>query len=183
MSIASEPEPNAKNMIPDFALCHITFYELPQPANDSEWHHYQHRAGVKVTHQCCALLGELKKAPRRTFRGPARLHDTYSLMTQAQTEVLTYCAAYFEGNAQAEPVIALAATGPYWKWAVISFTDVEGLHDWADHTENDERAKELRKKFQPRPFVLGTRKSDRELTKISQQHIYPLLSIPHVDAI
>ncbi|KAF8325906.1 hypothetical protein F5887DRAFT_900699 [Amanita rubescens] len=170
-------------MTPDVALCHITFHELPQPTNKSEWHHYQHRAGVKVTHQCCALLGELKKAPRRTFRGPARLHDTaYSLISQAQTEVLTYCAAYFEGNAQAEPVIALAAMGPYWKWAVIGPTDVEGLYDWTDHREDDEKAKELRKKFQPRPFVLGTRKSDEELTKISQRHIYPLLSMPHVGA-
>ena len=172
-------------MAPDFTLCHVAFSRLPAPGHSRNARkHYEHRAGVKVAHRCCVLIAELKKAPPRAFRGPTNAEVTYDLLEKAQTQVLLYCSAYFEITQQAESVIAFAAAGLLWSWAVIKPEDVEGLCDWTGKLmvqEDGKRSKNHRGEFpeHSKAFVLGTLKSDAQLSKISREHIYPMLSDNH----
>ena len=156
------------------------------PKNPQEIGHYRHRSGVKVSHRCCALIAELKQAPPRAFRELQMFdHESISLLDNAQHEALKYCSAYF-ANFKADQshgsVIAFAGAGPFWQWAKIHPGDVEDLYDLISQVEKEGKTqrvtrKKLSKKFQNTPFILGTGESDEELTRISRDHIYPLLNL------
>lgn len=175
---------------PDFVLGHVAKYELPlpDPRSSNEMLHYQHRAGIKIFHHCVALIAELK-APSSRF---AKLypHDlnTANYLEQAQEDLMEYCAAYFACNGDARSVIALAASGKNWRWAVITRVDTPE-YDWESKQTlpaSTAKVAKFHAKFVPELlpnskeawFVLGTERSDRQITIIRRDHIYTMIYQP-----
>jgi len=180
-SAISRPDVGAVNEEPDFVLSHVGQRELPHPQSDREKAHYVHRAGVKVFHHCCALIAELKTAPPRFSTGVSRLFLTDFHLHAAQEDLVEYCSAYFECNPHASSVIGFAAAGPFWKWSVIQPPDLPRVNWMTKKVDkaNDPKLREFHSKFGHNVFTLGTPESDKELSIISQEHIYPMLHDGH----
>lgn len=168
---------------PDFVLSHVAHYELPLPDPETPEAslHYEHRAGLKVFHQCCPLIAELKPSPPRFFAGNTRDVAVLSALRSAQDDLMEYCSAYFKCNSGAESVIALAGAGPFWIWANILRTNVPEF-DWRTKTMammTDPKEAIFRDMFGLKHFTLGTLESDLELSRISQDWIWPTLNDDH----
>ncbi|KAF5372657.1 hypothetical protein D9615_009867 [Tricholomella constricta] len=174
-SNTSVSEPAAINGIPDIVLSHIASVELPKPITQEDELHYLHRAGLKVFHTCTGLVGELKAPPSRAFRN---LEGIPASILEAQNDLIEYCAIHFKRELKSESVVAFAAAGPFWRWAVIKKEDVPEL-DWLTKQPVAGQVNTFHRKFSGGKergyFVLGTPKSDAELTEISHNHIYPLV--------
>ncbi|KAF9455637.1 hypothetical protein BDZ94DRAFT_1316007 [Collybia nuda] len=187
-SAVSQPEMNAIDEEPDFVLSHIAHYYQPPVgpnSSEAEKRHYLHRAGVKVFHQCCPLIAELKSAAPRFYKGLMQDFFIKTSLWLACSDLMEYCSAYFKCNAEAKSVIALAASGPFWYWANIQKADVPEF-DWRTkkhERKNDPKVKIFRRKFGLKYHTLGTSKSDKELTKINQEYIWPLLNNGHFEVI
>lgn len=150
-------------------MSHVASVVLPAPATKNEEEHSNHRGGRKAYHQCGAVITELKKpAGRLTDPGTPAKHVSVNIK-QAQIELFAYCKAYFACHSE-DSVIAFAAAGPFWKWASVSRGDVPGWSDQLDAKELRIKQERFDAKFgkKRRLFVLGTEKSDVELTKIRE---------------
>lgn len=160
---------------------HVATINLKEPTCQQGMDHYVHRAGKKVYHYCTSLIGELKPAPSRSLKGGNHTVAVSFGLTAAQQDLCEYCAAYFECHPKAKSVIALAAAGPFWKWALIQRLDVPKwnwiVNEAAD--PEDSRLADWDEKFSMDYLILGTESSDKELTKINEQHISKMLTDGH----
>jgi hypothetical protein len=118
-SAATVPGGGAKDEEPDILVNHVATVDLKMPTSQQSKNHYIHRAGKKVYHYCTALIGELKPPPSRSLEGEAHESEVGAGLRAAQSDLLEYCAAYFECHPKAKSVIALAAAGPFWKWTLV----------------------------------------------------------------
>lgn len=78
-------------------------------------------------------------------------------------------------------MIALAAAGPFWKWALIKRNYVPEWN-WILNEAADQKSYKVAnwdKKFSKDYFILGTESSDNELTKINEPHISKMLTDRH----
>ncbi|KAF8057970.1 hypothetical protein FPV67DRAFT_1786045 [Lyophyllum atratum] len=176
-SVASETQDEAVDKLPDIVLGHVGKFKMSAGKDTA---HYIHRAGVKIFHHCCVLIGELKPQPPRGLKkGTETTMHIHQALKTAQIDLVEYVAAYFAREPNADSVIAFAAAGPYWRWAHI--TQASGhvpSMAWAQTTmfkENAKETKDFHRQFRTPFFTLGTKKSDDELTKISRQYFQPLL--------
>ncbi|KAF8957457.1 hypothetical protein BDZ97DRAFT_1846307 [Flammula alnicola] len=164
---------------PDIFVTHVETVRLPQKRR------YELRGWRKAYHQCGAVIVELKKGPSRLLVGSQYYLDANYLIKDAQNDLLQYCSAYFACYPDATNVIAFATGGPIWRWANIQPGETprwDFVLNCANQTSpiNEKLAREWETRFSP-VFQLGTRNSDKELTKINQQYIYPMLN--HTPAI
>ena len=137
--------------------------------------HYNHRAGLKVSHCCCRFLGELMDGPPRGgklegVRLEERLNDK---LQEAKDDLILYCSAYFDSLNHPNKddfVVPFAAAGPYWTYAQIT-PDVVPVIDWrrqgiVDDDDDDELNSKVElflSRFMADYWVLGTPDSDNAL--------------------
>ena len=179
--MATTPGGGAKDEEPDILVNHVATVNLKLPTCQQSRDHYVHRAGKKVYHYCTSLIGELKPAPSRSLKGADHATEVGTGLKAAQKDLCEYCAAYFKCHPKAKSVIALAAAGPFWKWALINPKHVPEWN-WILNEPADPKGYKVanwNKRFSEDYFVLGTESSDKELTKINEQHIYKMLSDGH----
>ena len=107
-------------------------------------------------------------------------HETEvsSGLRAAQSDLLEYCAAYFECHPKAKSVIALAAAGLFWKWARIC---PQYVPEWNwiinEPIWTSYEVAHWHKRFSNIPFVLGTQSSDEELTQLNKHHILVMATL------
>ncbi|KAG5635451.1 hypothetical protein H0H81_011190 [Sphagnurus paluster] len=177
-----EPAGDAINRAPDFAITHVGQLKLDTPKNRQEEVHFERRAGIKTYHSCCSLIVEIKPSrvrkgnPEPTVSGDStHTMESGNFITQAQEDLMQYCAAHFLAYPQSKKVIALAAGGSRWKWAVIGPDDPPEFN-WIDNRILGKRGagivgagsvKESKflAKFSP-TFSLGTLHSDKQFEQI-----------------
>ena len=183
-AVSSRPNPSVESLKsvydgdaidhePDIFVSHVASLELPIPTNKDEQQHSEHRGGKKAYHHCGAVIFELKRPPRR-FVAPAIYKSELTLrFKQAKQQLFTYCQVYFACHESADIVVAFAAVGPFWKWICVTRKDVPAWGAKVGEAEWKAMFARFKKKFgNKRPaFVLGTSRSDAELTKIREECI------------
>ncbi|GLB41217.1 hypothetical protein LshimejAT787_0904320 [Lyophyllum shimeji] len=179
-SAASKAEKEAVTKQPDFVLSHVATVDLPNPGDDKQGQaHRVHRAGVKVFHYCSVLIAEVKKSPPRGRDSANEMQELeiFSDLEHAQTDLLQYCAVFFQRYEDAQSVIAFAAGGLYWQWSIVYRAEVPKLA-WVQNPmfrDSDPQVEDFHTKFGLDYFVLGTEPSDAELRRIIQNQIHPLV--------
>jgi hypothetical protein len=184
-SAATVPGHGAKDEEPDIVVNHVATVDLKMPTSQQSKRHYVHRAGKKVYHYCTALIAELKPAPSRSLTGEAHEAEVGSGLRAAQSDLLEYCAAYFECHPKEKSVIALAAAGPFWKWTLV-YRKYVLEWNWIVNEPAGMKGHEVARwheRFGNPPFVLGTESSDEELTQLNKHHIYKMLVDGHTPEI
>ena len=73
-------------------------------------------------------------------------------------------------------IVAIAACGPYWKWAVVTKKDVPKW-DWeTNRPKNDDDLVDFIALFDGPVFELSSKESDNELDKIKKQYVGKVFS-------
>jgi hypothetical protein len=113
-SMFTIPDGRATERLPDFAIIHLLAKQLPAP-----FPRFESLAGLQITHQCCAVLVEVKANPSRKLRGRALKTGIIALLAIAR-EGLGYQSYHlFQKYLHAKSTIAIAAAGEYWTHRVI----------------------------------------------------------------
>lgn len=184
VSMDQQPLKDGIERVPDFVLGHVAILDVgPTAALPSEIEHAARRGGIKIYHHCCALIAELKPLQRGQNEsiGDAESHVISVGMQVAQYELMLYCATLFERRQAVSSVLALAGTGPYWRWAEIRKTHVPE-YDWITLFPlpgQDEKIEVFKSRFGDSWLALGTHESDVEITKIIQTHLHPMVCDRH----
>ncbi|KAI0072113.1 hypothetical protein K474DRAFT_1668217 [Panus rudis PR-1116 ss-1] len=191
----------------DHALVHIHVTPIPadQPEEDAEEVPepdkrradlktliYSRQFGLRVMHRCLPLLLENKKGPPRNF-----LEDENAFMRGLEQHIntavaglLEYVAVCFERDLCATQVIAVAASGIYWRWRVVQRTELPPLPAIltyrasligikALHGDNSQKVMAFLVSFKPEQcctFRLGTDESDREWMRLRDTALLPILN-------
>lgn len=180
-TMGTVPDGQGQDMFPDFLLCHSYAVEVDQPDDENALFGWERRARCKVQHQCFPLIMEMKGCPARTLRGDELETSLNRLLADAAEEVHDYVQAYFSRDVCAKSVIAMVAAGPYWKWVLVERNEVGrkvprlGL---PVSTRADDRVLHstfLRKLRKAPIFILSTNASDKELTRLRNDALIPLI--------
>ncbi|KAI0072115.1 hypothetical protein K474DRAFT_1668219 [Panus rudis PR-1116 ss-1] len=191
----------------DHALVHIHVTPIPadQPEEDAEEVPesdkrrtdlktliYSRQFGLRVVHRCLPLLLENKKGPPRNF-----LEDEKAFMKGREQHIntavdglLEYVAVCFERDLCATQVIAVAASGIYWRWRVVQRTELPPLPAIltyrasligieALHGEDSQKVAAFLVSFETKnccTFRLGTDESDREWMRLRDTALIPILN-------
>lgn len=154
------------------------------------WKYFTYRGGVKIYHRCIPFLGELKPGPSRpTFPSrdedpeesdedfeerASKFHANHDaeierLIQKAMDDLAGYCFTYLNLN-RTRSVVALAASGPFWRWAVVKYKDVGSYSVTAKLLPPADNHKFLSLFHKRSHFgILGTPESDAELTKMNRR--------------
>jgi hypothetical protein len=127
-SIRTLPEHNAAQLFPDFVILHLRVRTL-RPDHPR----FLQRAGMRVTHECCPIVIENKRMPRR--RTDVELYDeAFELdlqerLQEAIDDLEDQCAYAFKRYKHALSIVAVAVAGDYWQYASVTFDTVSPLND------------------------------------------------------
>lgn len=104
----------AAELFPDFVIIHVLAKHLP--VNHIR---FTQLGGVVITHQCCPVILENKKAPSRSLEGMELRRGVDALLVDAQEQLGTQCYYLFMQYPHALTTIAIAAAGDYWTFRAI----------------------------------------------------------------
>jgi hypothetical protein len=108
-SVGTIPDGSAAELYPDFVIIHLLAKSLP--VNHP---HFNRLGGLVITHQCCPVIVENKKAPSRTLTGDKLAWAVDALLDIAQDQLGLQCYHFFTQYPHAMITIAIAAAGDYW---------------------------------------------------------------------
>ena len=101
-----------------------------------------------------------------------------ALLGRAQRQVYQYACEYFHRDRCAESVILMAASGPYWRWIEVTRAQCAPVRPSKDEEATSALTlqKNYLRRFNRAPiFTLGTTASDKELTRMRDKALIPLL--------
>ncbi|KAL0946110.1 hypothetical protein HGRIS_012375 [Hohenbuehelia grisea] len=159
-------------LIPDISVVHM----IAKPSK------YNFRS-QKIVHMCFPLILEIKSAPSRQDSDEMRLQSI---------PVRLSLALYFTKYPEAQEVVAVAATGAYWRWLRVQRGQLASL--WylrmvatGEIKRGSAEAKKLyprdwtlswnyEKRWQKRPYyILGQPESDEALMKMRANDLVPIV--------
>ena len=160
-SLFTVPDGSAPQLTPDFVILHILAEKLRYPTNARLRRRYEHRAGHRITHECCPLVVEIKTFPSRNLT-PARFkRELASRLGDAKEDLGYQCYHLFKRYKHALRTIAVIASGDYWTHLIVKRTD-------APRGEGDEMDVESWDSLKfPGAVILGTPASDLRIKEIS----------------
>ena len=113
-SVGTIPDGSAAELYPDFVIIHLLAKSLP--VNHP---HFNRLSGLVITHQCCPVIVENKKAPSRTLTGDKLAWAVDALLDIAQDQLGLQCYHFFTQYPLAMKTIAIAAAGDYWTYRTV----------------------------------------------------------------
>ncbi|PIL34858.1 hypothetical protein GSI_02645 [Ganoderma sinense ZZ0214-1] len=155
----------------------------PRPEDGKAVFGWERRARCKIWHQCFPLIMEIKRGPSRSLRGEKFEVKMASSFELAAKDLYSYLQSYFARDVCAQRVIAVVASGVYWKWGQVERNEIAKATR-ADKNVPDRSLSnneiELRSKFVSKlraapSFVLATEASDEELTRLRDDFLIPLI--------
>jgi hypothetical protein len=159
-SMITIPERNASELLPDFVILHFRTRQLP-----SDHPRFVQLAGIRITHECCPIIIENKRLPKR--RTDAALfnegfhNDLQSRLFEAMSQLETQCAYAFKKYRHALSIIAVAVAGDYWCHLSVPFNVVCPVDDEYTVIRSDWNSLHW-----PVPIAFGTSESDRRLGEL-----------------
>jgi hypothetical protein len=126
-STNTTPMTDRRRLTPDFVILHFIASNL-QPDTP----HFYRRAGLGITHECCPLIVECKRAPSRQLEGPDKMEALGVIMEQAQDDLAWQCAHAFKKYRFSISMMAIATAGDHWSYAHVPFHVVPSLDDEYD---------------------------------------------------
>lgn len=188
MSLSEKTAPDSGRLDnePDGMVAHIQVKQVEAPPNkgSKEYIAWKERHGAQAIHRCYLLISENKSGPSRRAHGDAMKEPRRIKLERAQDDLLAYTTIYFALHEDVLSVIAMAAAGPWWHWVEVNRSDVPHVGVYSKDAEADEvKVKERMKyeyrlhlKFKKRKiFYLGDAGSDKELTRLRNTALIPLL--------
>jgi hypothetical protein len=156
-SLITIPEPNADELFPDFVILHFRIRPLRV-----DHPRFLQLAGIRITHECCAIIIENKRMPRRrtdiALFDDSFHDDLEEHIYEAIDDLETQCAYAFKKYRHALSIIAVAVAGDYWSHVSVPFNFVSPVND--DYTLVHSRWKAL---VWPAPVAFGTSESNTRL--------------------
>jgi hypothetical protein len=159
-SLITIPEHNAAELFPDFVILH--FRTKPLRPNHPR---FVQLAGIRITHECCPIIIENKRMPRR--RTDAALfdgsfHDELERhLLEAISDLERQCAYAFKKYRHALSIIAVAVAGDYWCHLSVPFNIVCPVDDEYTVVSSDWNSLKW-----PLAVAFGTLESDRRLGEL-----------------
>jgi hypothetical protein len=101
-------------LLPDFVILHFLAKHLP--VNHPR---FSQLGGMAITHQCCPVIVENKKAPSRRLVGILLTRAVDALLGEAQEQLGTQCYHLFARYPHALKTVAVAAAGDYWTFRTV----------------------------------------------------------------
>jgi hypothetical protein len=158
-SVGTIPDGSAADLYPDFFIIHLLAKYLPVVHP-----HFSRLGGVVITHQCCPVIMENKKAPSRTLslNGDELAWAVDALLDIAQDQLGLQCHHFFMQYPHAMVTIAIAAAGDYWTFRTVHRAEIpRAVGDRMDFASWE--------KLQWPPHTkLVSSESDRRLRKIHE---------------
>jgi hypothetical protein len=156
-SMVTVPDGNAADLFPDFVVIHLLAKRLPM-------HHprFTPLSGIQITHQCCPLVVENKRFPKRSLIGPQFNVVLEALLGVAKNDLGYQYYHLFKQYRHAISTIAIAAAGDYWTHRTVHRDEVPKLvGDFFDVSEWEDV-------HWPPHVVLGTPISNKRLMEIHE---------------
>jgi hypothetical protein len=159
-SVVTLPERNAAELLPDFVILHFRMQPL-RPDHPR----FLQLAGIRITHECCPIIIEQKRMPRR--RRDVDLYDINfnrqleERLYEAVTDLEHQCAYAFKRYRHALSIIAVAVAGDYWCHLSVPFNYVSPIDD--EYTMVQSRWITL---DWPPAVAFGTSQSDARLAEL-----------------
>ncbi|KAF5372411.1 hypothetical protein D9757_011608 [Collybiopsis confluens] len=182
--------------VPDIVVIHQEMEDLPEIDQELEtWVRFAeeirrvHRCAQRTVHQCTGLIGEFKRNIPRMAEMQVWEDSTLNVgqkreivasaidnaLVGARLDLAQYCRLYFKTFPLIEEVIAFAAVGPYWQYAIIQRDDVHSylpkVRRWP--RKDAEIQDRYFKKFTPWKEI-GTDESDEGLNEMRDLQLHPL---------
>ena len=159
-SLCTIPDRSAPQIIPDFVALHILAKKLEFSSEPYRKRRYERRAGYRIIHECCPLVVEVKSFPKRSL-SPAKFESKLDIRLFSALQDLGFqCYHLFKMYKHALHTVAIAASGDYWTYRIVTRADVPRAKEdnmdtqvWDDLT------------FPP-SMVLGTPESDEGMKDI-----------------
>ncbi|KAG1891731.1 uncharacterized protein F5891DRAFT_1210963 [Suillus fuscotomentosus] len=111
LSKSTVPEKDAKEVVVDFAIIHLT----PQK-DDEEW---------KIAEASVELLVEVKRSVSRGVEGDNLEAKVLEQLTKAQNDLKKQAAHLFLSDTNKQSIQTISAAGPYWSGTIIKRADVQ----------------------------------------------------------
>lgn len=174
----TEPDEGGIHTIPDISVARTIAKGLRRDGHS------------RIIHQCIILIQDDKPAPPRTASPVKVSRAMYRHFSVAYQQLALYVAVYFEKEPAAKSVLAIASTGPYWRWMKVQPDQVPSLafmnkygHRMLDKqvVDPDDIAdlillSNFIKLFKTtESYELGKAPSDTALNKLRADEIVPLL--------
>ena len=123
---------------------------------------YEHRAGLRITHECCPIVVEIKSFPSRNLTPAKFKKELSSRMGDAKEGMGYQCYHLFKKYKHALRTIAITASGDYWTHLIVKRSDVPRGEGDGMNLESWDALK-----F-PDNVILGTPESDLRIAEISE---------------
>ena len=160
-SLITVPDGSAPQLTPDFVALHILAEKLRFPTNAHLRRRYEHRAGYRITHECCPLIVEIKTFPSRNLTPAKFQRELASRLGDAQKDLGYQCYHLFKRYKHAFRTIAVIASGDHWTHLIVRRSDVP-------RGAGDEMNAETWESLEfPDAVILGTPASDLRMGEIS----------------
>ncbi|KAF5372407.1 hypothetical protein D9757_011612 [Collybiopsis confluens] len=195
LSTSTVPDRDNRDQVPDIVIVHQETETLSEIDEQLEpiprlvdKIYRQHRCGRRTVHQCIGLIGEFKRnIPRqkemKTWGGDKWTDEQKQVKIEAQInrrikaaklDLAHYCQVYFKNFLLIQEVVAFAAVGPYWQYAVVERGDVDSyLPDEKRWRKDNDFQTIYLGKFSPCKEI-GTEESDEALTEMRDLHLHLL---------
>ncbi|KAI0794623.1 hypothetical protein C8Q74DRAFT_1249797 [Fomes fomentarius] len=168
----------AKDHFPDMLVSHIHAVETEEPQDAEAVHGWRRRQGRKVRHHCFPIIEEIKPCPSHRLRGEALDKIRLERLDEAEKDLYNYAQAALERDMCAVSIILIAAAGPYWRWIEVGREEIASFGEERQWVVKKNRA--YRKKFKKAAiWCLGEEDSDRELTRLRDDALIPLIENHH----
>lgn len=184
------PDGGALQIKPDFLVAHMNGDITEKPSDESlELEEWCASMGYHTRHQCFPLIGEVKPLPSRSRTSRRRQDLIRRLLQTAETDLFSYLAIVFARDLSAQKVVAVSATGIYWRWCSFERSEAPFYDNYVPLSTEKQR-KFLAKFNRVKWHTLGTEESDRELNKmwttalssfLTDHPDYPLTMMPNVE--
>lgn len=168
----------AKEHFPDMLASHIHAVEMEEPQDAEDVHGWRRRQGRKIRHHCFPIIEEIKPCPSHRLRGDELQKAILKRLMEAEGDLYEYVQAAFERDMCAESIILISAAGPYWRWIQVKCEEI------ATFGEERQRAVKMGEAYGDKfahaeIWCLGEEESDRELTRLRDDALIPLLENHH----
>jgi hypothetical protein len=118
-SIGTLPGSNVAELFPDFAIVHLLAKRLPQGHP-----HFKRLHGIQITHECCPVVVENKKFPKRSLIGDEFVIAASVLLQDAREQLGMQCYHLFKKYPCSMFTIAIAAAGDLWTYKKVHRNEV-----------------------------------------------------------
>ncbi len=115
---------------------------------------------------CCPIIVENKRAPTRASGERVFQDGKREQLEEAISGLKRHCIHYFEMFPRSKSVIAIAASGPYWVYKVINYSDTleaDIISSWNNPSNVKKKDPWSRSLWSKEEFEIGTARSNEKL--------------------